>query len=367
MDIITETGKEILPEKYMIASQDEQMEAIWRLKNKLRERLVILGHHYQQDEIIQFADYTGDSLKLSKTASEQKDKDIIVFCGVHFMAETADILSGPEQKVILPDLSAGCSMAEMADTEDVEYDFDFIEDKLNQKILGITYINSSASIKALVGKNGGAVCTSSNASAIIKWGLNQGKKILFLPDQHLGRNTGYKLGIPLEEMPVWDYTKSDGGLSFDDLRNAKLILWKGHCSVHQLFRDTHVDYVREKYPDINVIVHPECRFEVAQKSDYVGSTEFIIKTVTSAPAGTKWAVGTEANLVNRLAKNNPDKLVILLSGFSCLCSTMFRIDLPHLWWALENIYNGNLINQIKVPADIANYAIKALNKMLEIV
>ena len=356
----------ILPDRFTRLSDDETANRIREVREKLGRRLVILGHHYQRDEVIRFADFRGDSFKLSEWAANRKDAEYIVFCGVHFMAESADVLSADYQKVILPDMSAGCSMADMAAADQVETCWDDLSRIANEKIVPITYMNSTATIKAFCGSHGGAVCTSSNAPAVMRWALERGDKVLFLPDQHLGRNTASALGFRLEEMRVWDPFEELGGNTEDALKEARFILWKGHCSVHQRFLPQHVAQVRAKYPGIRVISHPECRFEVAQLSDDVGSTEHIIKRVTQAPAGTKFAIGTEIHLVNRLMKENPDRLVIPLDDCGCLCSTMFRIDAPHLLWSLENLLEGRVVNQISVPVEIASNARVALNRMLEI-
>ncbi len=356
----------ILPDHFTQLNDSELDNRIHEARAKLGRRLVILGHHYQRDEVIKFADVRGDSFKLAQWAARQKDAEYIVFCGVHFMAESADILSADYQKVVLPDMSAGCSMADMAALDQVESCWDELARITTDKIIPITYMNSAASIKAFCGRNGGAVCTSSNAPAVLRWALERADKILFFPDQHLGRNTGYSLGLRLEEMPVWDPYEELGGNSEEVLRNSRVILWRGHCSVHQRFLPQHVAQVRQRYPGIRVISHPECRFEVVQLSDESGSTEHIIKCLTQSPAGTKWAVGTEIHLVNRLKNENPDRFIIPLDDCGCLCSTMFRIDPQHLLWALENLLDGRVVNPITVPEDIAAAARIALNRMLEI-
>jgi quinolinate synthase len=347
-------------------------ERIRQAKRTLGSDVVVLGHHYQRDEVIQFADFRGDSYKLSQEAARAQGR-YIVFCGVHFMAESADILSRPGQITILPDLNAGCSMADMAEITQVE---DCWEQLVRggvtrdggQGITPITYINSTAAIKAFVGERGGVVCTSSNAAAAMKWGLAKNSKLLFLPDQHLGRNTGYAMGIPLKEMVVWDPYQLGGGATPDRLCAAKVILWKGHCAVHQRFLPEHVDSVRAKYPGIRVIVHPECRWEVCQKADGVGSTEGLLKMIREAPAGTMFAVGTEIHLVNRMGKEfaAQGKKVITLDDSGCLCTTMFRISPQHLCWALENLVEGNIVNQIKVKDNVKRWARMALDRMLEI-
>jgi quinolinate synthase len=356
----------ILPEHLTRLTESETDKRIRELKERLGERLVILGHHYQRDEVIKFADIRGDSFKLAQWAGNRKNAEYIVFCGVHFMAESADILSGPHQKVILPDLSAGCSMADMAELDQVETCWEDLIRVTGERVVPITYMNSTAAIKAFCGRHGGAVCTSSNAAAVMRWALERSDKILFLPDQHLGRNSAYGLGFRLDEMTVWDPYEELGGNTEQKLRDSRFVLWKGHCSVHQRFLPEHVANVRAKYPGISVISHPECRWEVAQLSDDVGSTEHIIKRVTNAPAGSQWAIGTEIHLVNRLKNENPDRFIIPLDDCGCLCSTMFRIDAPHLLWALENLAEGRVVNQITVPADVANDARVALNRMLEI-
>jgi quinolinate synthase len=337
-----------------------------------RERLgsttVLLGHHYQRDEVIRFADYTGDSYKLSKIAAET-DAKYIVFCGVHFMAESADVLGRDEQQVILPDLNAGCSMADMAEISQVEACWEALERiHLDEGTIPLTYMNSTAAIKAFCGERGGLVCTSSNARTAFEWAFARGKRILFLPDQHLGRNTGFAMGIPLDEMAVWDPWALQGGQSNASLAASRILLWKGHCSVHQRFLPSHVDQVRAKYPGIQVIVHPECRWEVCQKADALGSTERLIALVEKAPAGTMFAVGTEIHLVNRLARQfaAQDKRVITLDDTGCLCTTMYRISPQHLAWALENLVEGRVVNRIKVRANVKQWARVALDRMLEV-
>ena len=356
----------ILPEHLTRLTDNETDARIRELKARLGERLVILGHHYQRDEVIKFADIRGDSFKLAQWAGNRRNAEYIVFCGVHFMAESADILSGEDQKVVLPDLSAGCSMADMAEIDQVETCWEDLQRVTAERIIPITYMNSTAAIKAFCGRNGGAVCTSSNAPALMRWALERSEKILFLPDQHLGRNTAYGLGYRLDEMVVWDPYEELGGNSEQQLRDSRFVLWKGHCSVHQRFLPQHVGQVRSRYPGISVIVHPECRWDVVQLADDVGSTEHIIKRVTNAAAGTQWAVGTEIHLVNRLKNENPDRFVVPLDDCGCLCSTMFRIDAPHLLWALENLAEGRVVNQIVVPKDVASDARIALQRMLDI-
>jgi quinolinate synthase len=329
---------------------------------------ILLGHHYQRDEVIRFADFTGDSYKLSKIAAETESQ-YVVFCGVHFMAESADILGRSHQQVILPDLNAGCSMADMAEIGQVEDCWDsLMAAGLNGTITPLTYMNSAASIKAFCGERGGLVCTSSNARAAFDWAFARGEKILFLPDQHLGRNTAFAMGIPLSEMVVWDPYQINGGLTPARLLAAKVILWKGHCSVHQRFLPGHVDAVRAKYPGIQVVVHPECRWEVCQKADAMGSTERIIQLVEHAPEGSIFAIGTEIHLVNRLARQFAPrgKKIITLDDTGCLCTTMYRISPQHLAWALENLIEGRVVNRIKVRDDVKYWARVALDRMLEI-
>ena len=333
-------------------------------KRAFGPRLVILGHHYQQDEVIRFADFTGDSLKLSQIAARQTQAEFVVFCGVHFMAESADILTDPSVQVILPDLSAGCSMADMAALDQLDEAWDFLAGATPDTIIPITYVNSAADIKAFCGAHGGACCTSSNARLILQWALGQGEKAIFLPDQHLGRNTAYALGIGLDEMVLYDPALPDGGLTADQVRAARVILWKGHCSVHSLFTVAQCDALRAADPQLRIIVHPECPWEVVQRADLAGSTEFIIKTVAEAPAGSKWAVGTEVHLVNRLAAQHPEQQVRSLAGIQCLCTTMYRIDLKHLLWSLDELAAGRVPNRIVVPPDVRREALLALDRML---
>jgi len=345
-------------------SQEQAMERVRLAKAALGARLTILGHHYQADAIVSVSDITGDSLELSRKAAKV-ESEFIVFCGVHFMAETADMLTGPDQKVILPDLSAGCSMADMADGVQLETCVAHLLD-LGLEILPITYVNSSAAVKAIVGRHGGTVCTSTNAPKIVQWALDQGKTVLFVPDQHLGRNTAFKLGIPLEQMPLWDPACHDGGESEDTYRQARVILWKGHCSVHTRMTVADVQRLRRDEPDRRILVHPECTFEVTQGADLAGSTSFIINTLAAAEPGSKWAVGTEVNLVGRMARMHPDKDIIPLSSIQCLCSTMFRIDPWHLMWVLENLVAGHVVNRITVDERTRDEALLAVNKMLEL-
>ena len=354
-----------------LAQPDHTMDArIAVAREKLGKDVVLLGHHYQRDEVIRFADFTGDSYKLSKVAAET-DAKYMLFCGVHFMAETADVLARPWQQVILPDLNAGCSMADMAEIGQVEDCWDSLERAgltADDGLIPLTYMNSAAAIKAFCGERGGLVCTSSNARGAFEWAFARAGKILFLPDQHLGRNTASAMGIPLSEMVVWDPYQINGGLSPDRLKAAKVILWKGHCSVHQRFLPEHVDRVRRDEPGMQVIVHPECRWEVCQKADDVGSTEHIIQAIERAPEGSSFAVGTEIHLVNRLAKRFAPlgKRVITLDDSGCLCTTMYRISPQHLAWALENLVEGRVVNRIKVDDDVKQGARAALDRMLEI-
>ena len=335
-------------------------------KAKLGDRALILGHHYQRDEVIEFADITGDSFKLARAAADRGDSEYIVFCGVHFMAESADILTSPKQQVILPDLAAGCSMADMAAANQVKDAWKIFE-KLGiaQRTIPITYMNSSAAIKAFTGENGGSVCTSSNAERAMRWALEKGEKVFSLPDQHLGRNTAVlRLGFSLTDCVVWNPWKANGGLTDDEIRSAKIILWRGHCSVHGRFTIENVNEMRSRVPGVQILVHPECQYEVVSAADVVGSTESIIKTIENAPQGSSWAIGTELNLVKRLAQDNPEKQITFLDKTVCYCSTMNRIDLPHLVWAMESLVRGKVINQIQVPEKIAKAARVALERML---
>ena len=342
-----------------------------RAKGALGDKLFVLGHHYQRDEVIQFADVTGDSFKLAREAAARPDASYVVFCGVHFMAESADILTLPTQQVVLPDLAAGCSMADMATAEQVAEAWDVLTDAgVADATVPVSYMNSSAAIKAFTGRHGGTICTSSNAEVALRWALDSarpggGDKVLFLPDQHLGRNTAVqKLGLSLDDCVVFDPRRPNGGLTQQQLRDATMLLWKGHCSVHGRFSAECVSEVRERIPGINVLVHPECKHEVVTAADLVGSTEFIIRTIESAPAGSAWAIGTELNLVSRLAKSHPDKTIVFLDKTVCFCSTMNRIDLPHLVWALESLVDGHVVNRIQVDADTAHWAKVALDQML---
>jgi quinolinate synthase len=358
----------VLPAPLLKAPPEELQERIVRARTSLGARVVILGHHYQRDEVIRHADFTGDSYKLARQAAERADAEFIVFCGVHFMAESANILSGPSQTVLLPDMNAGCTMADMAESSQVEACWEDVTAVIGEDILPVTYMNSTADLKAFVGRHGGAVCTSSNARAVLEWAFRQKPRVLFFPDQHLGRNTGHRMGIPLEKMKVWDPYEDRGGLTEDEIRSATILLWKGHCSVHNRFTPEMVDRRRAEIPGVKVIVHPECRFEVAQKSDAIGSTEGILKTVRESPVGTKWAVGTELNMVSRLAREmGSQKPVVSLDDCFCVCSTMFRIDPQHLAWVLEGLVEGRVLNAVRVPDATARDARVALDRMLEIV
>jgi quinolinate synthase len=348
------------------ASDPQLVERAKAARSALGSKAMVLGHHYQRDEVIAFADIRGDSFKLAQAAADNSDAEFIFFCGVHFMAESADILTTPNQKVVLPDLSAGCSMADMATASQVNECWQVLG-KLGvaAKTIPITYMNSSAAIKAFTGKNNGAVCTSSNAARALKWAFENGEKILFLPDQHLGRNTAVlSLGLNLDDCVLWNPWKPNGGLTDDQIKNSKVILWRGHCSVHGRFSIQNINDVRQQVPGIKVLVHPECQHEVVSNADVVGSTEMIIKTVKESAPGSKWAIGTELNLVSRLANENLDKQVLFLDKTVCYCSTMNRIDLPHLVWAMESLVGGRLVNQMKVEAEIAKYAKVALERML---
>lgn len=356
------------PGELPAASDPGLVERARRAKEALGSRVFILGHHYQRDEVIQFADVTGDSFKLAKDAAARPEAEYIVFCGVHFMAESADILTAPQQKVILPDLAAGCSMADMARLAQVEDAWDVLADAgVAGVTVPVTYMNSSADIKAFCGKNGGVVCTSSNAKTVLDWAFQRGEKVLFMPDQHLGRNTAVlQLGLNLDDCVVYDPRQPGGGLSAEEIRRATMILWRGHCSVHGRFTPEAVDEVRARIPGVNVLVHPECQHEVVLKADRIGSTEFIIRTVEQAPAGSKWAIGTELNLVKRLANHHPDKEIVFLEQHVCYCATMNRIDLPHLAWALESLVAGEVVNQIEVDPETEHYAKVALQRMLDL-
>jgi len=353
-------------DSYLLVPDTTLDERIAAAKTKLGKDVVILGHHYQRDEVVKFADFRGDSLKLSQQAA-QTDGKYIVFCGVHFMAESADILRRDQQIVVLPDLNAGCSMADMADIGQVEACWSELATVVDiRKTVPVTYMNSTAAIKSFTGEKGGAVCTSSNAAAVLQWAFARGEKVVFLPDEHLGRNTAYRMGIPLDEMVVWDPFQELGGNTREALRQAKIILWKGYCSVHQRFTPEHVARVRKEHPGIRVIVHPECRFEVAQAADEIGSTEGILRVIRAAPAGSEWAVGTEIHLVNRMAKELKDRKVISLDPSVCVCTTMFRITPQHLLWVLENLGAGKIVNQISVDERTRHFAKAALDRMLEL-
>jgi quinolinate synthase len=368
-DLDAERGVEC-PGDLPAASDPDLVERARAAKAALGDRVFVLGHHYQRDEVIEFADVTGDSFKLARDAAGRPDAEYIVFCGVHFMAESADILTSSDQKVVLPDLAAGCSMADMARLAQVEDAWDAMADAgVQGSVVPVTYMNSSADIKAFCGRNGGVVCTSSNADVALEWALAQkpDAKILFLPDQHLGRNTAVlQMGMSLDDCVVWDPLQPGGGLTADELRGARMILWKGHCSVHGRFSEDVVDELRAKHPGINILVHPECRHEVVLKADLVGSTEFIIKTIEAAAPGTTWAIGTELNLVKRLADAHPDKTIVFLDRNVCYCSTMNRIDLPHLVWALESLVAGQVVNQITVDPATERDALVALQRMLDL-
>jgi quinolinate synthase len=356
-----------LPDPYTTATDEDLVERIRAAKATLGDRLVILGHHYQRDEVIRWADKVGDSFKLARFAADNHQATDIVFCGVHFMAESADVLTADHQRVILPDLNAGCSMADMADIDQVEEAWDDIAATTAiDRVVPITYMNSSASLKAFVGEHGGAVCTSSNARAVLDWALAQGDKVLFFPDQHLGRNTGYTMGYDEGDMRVWNPHRDFGDLQERDVKDATLLLWKGHCSVHQRFRPAHVDAARAEHPGVEIIVHPECAHDVVEMADRVGSTERIQEWVRMAPAGATIAIGTEVHMVQRLAREHPDKTIFTLDPLICPCSTMFRIDAPHLAWVLENLVAGEIVNQIVVDPQTSEWARVALQRMLDI-
>ena len=373
LPVLTEFEKEsiserqALPEKYLGLSDEEMERRIAAARARLGSRLVILGHHYQRDEVIRYADYTGDSFKLARHISARPEAEFIVFCGVHFMAESADVLCAPGQQVILPDLAAGCSMADMAAPDQLEMVWEELQQMGITGVVPVTYINSAASIKAFVGERGGTVCTSSNAMATLEWAFARGEKILFLPDQHLGRNTAYKMGIPLDEMVVWDPHEIFGGLEPDEVKRARMILWKGHCSVHTRFSVAQIAAIRKQHPDVRVIVHPEVPWEVVQAADDSGSTEYILSQVRNSPPGSEWAVGTEIHLVNRLANEvAPEKTVHSLDQFGCLCSTMFRVSPNHLLWILEELVEGRVHNRITVPEEQKHWNRVALDRMLSI-
>ena len=366
-DLNSERGVEC-PGDLPAASDPDLVARALAAKAALGSKVFVLGHHYQRDEVIQFADVTGDSFKLARDAAARPDAEFIVFCGVHFMAESADILTGPDQQVILPDLAAGCSMADMARLTQVEMAWEaMVEAGVADSVVPVTYMNSSADIKAFCGRNGGVVCTSSNAEVALEWAYEQkpDAKVLFLPDQHLGRNTAVlKMGLTLDDCVVWDPHRPNGGLTTEQLRDARMILWKGHCSVHGRFSEEVVDELRATIPGIQILVHPECKHEVVLKADLVGSTEFIINTIEAAPAGSSWAIGTELNLVKRLAAAHPDKRITFLDKTVCYCSTMNRIDLPHFVWAMESLVAGQVVNRIEVDPETEKHALVALERML---
>ncbi len=370
-----------LPEWYSTATPDELADRIAAAKSTLGDRLLVLGHHYQRDEVMRWADARGDSLALSRLAAERRDAELIAFCGVHFMAESADILTGDHQQVVLPDLNAGCSMADMADADEVETAWEELAEVTDvERIVPVTYVNSSAAVKAFVGRHGGAVCTSSNARAVLAWALGpgpaagaragagdaRGDKVLFVPDQHLGRNTGFAMGWDDGDMAVWDPRQALGGLDESQVKDATLLLWRGHCSVHQRFRPEHVDGFRAEHPDGIVVVHPECAREVVALADQVGSTDFIIRAVAAAPPGAVIGVGTEIHLVHRLDAETPDKTIVSLDPLVCPCATMFRIDAAHLAWVLDGFVEGEVRNRIVVDEDTAEWARVALERMLAI-
>ena len=359
-----------IPEAYWDLGGEALAVRIAAARAKLGERCVVLGHHYQREDIIQFTDLRGDSFKLARWAAERPDAEFIVFCGVHFMAEAADILAAPHQKVVLPNMSAGCSMADMAEPDDVYACWDELREAgIAESTVPVTYMNSAAALKAFCGENGGIVCTSSNAPNVYDWSFERGDKVLFFPDQHLGRNTGIKKGVSLDEMIVWDYTLpygSLGGNTREELERAKVILWKGWCSVHRRFSVAQIEKARADYPGVKVIVHPECTMEVLQAADLDGSTEVISRTITEAPAGSTWAIGTEINLVSRLARENPDKTVFCLDPVVCPCATMYRIHPAYLAWTLDELAEGRVVNRVDVPKDIAKHAKVALERMLSV-
>jgi quinolinate synthase len=364
-----------IPREYAVMDGDELDRRITAARSELGERLVILGHHYQRDEIIKYADARGDSFKLAQFAAARPDADYIVFCGVHFMAESADILSGPHQRVILPNPAAGCSMADMASITEVEECWAVLHEILGNEVTGelgelqpvipVTYMNSAADLKAFCGRNGGIVCTSSNAEQVLRWAFARGRRVLFFPDEHLGRNTAMKMGIPGREIAVWNQRHDLGGVTDDDvLRQARVILWKGWCSTHQRFSAEQITEVRQRYPGVRVIVHPECNHETVEAADLNGSTEVIVRVIEEAPAGTVWAVGTEINLVKRLAREHPDQTIFCLDPIVCPCSTMYRIHPAYLAWVLEELALGNVVNQVSVEAETAEWAKVALERML---
>ena len=360
------SGRESVPEAYSQASPEKHIRAIAEAKATLRDRLLILGHHYQRDEVIQFADYTGDSLKLSRLAAENRRAEFLVFCGVHFMAEVADMLTAPDQKVILPHEGAGCPLADMATMPEVRHCYHNLKRLLPEPPLPVTYINSDAELKAFCGRHGGAICTSANAVQVISWGLQRAARVLFFPDQHLGRYSGAKLGLSEAQMPVWDSKTDPGPDAAERFSAAPLILWRGFCQVHTRFTPEQVAAVRARYPGIKVIVHPECPRAVVEAADQSGSTEGILRAVSQSPPGSAWAVGTEQNLVARLAAQHPDKTVVPLMQGGSVCPTMALIDLAHLHWVLDNLLAGRVVNQVRVPPEVAEQARVALNRMLEL-
>jgi len=359
-----------IPQEYWDLTGRELIERVRLARQRLGSRLIVLGHHYQREDIIQFADIRGDSFKLARWAAQHPEAEYIVFCGVHFMAESADILTGSHQKVMLPNMAAGCSMADMADPDDIFVCWDELEEaSLAAGTIPVTYINSAAALKAFCGRHEGIVCTSSNAAAVLRWAFGQGRRVLFFPDQHLGRNTGLKLGIGLEEMPLWDYHRPYGDLggnTLEQLERSRIILWKGHCSVHQRFSVEQIERARREYPGIRAVVHPECRMEVVQAADCDGSTEFIVRQVAESAPGSQWAVGTEINLVHRLGVENPDKLVFCLDPVVCPCSTMYRVHPAYLCWVVEQLAEGRIVNQVQVDEETARYAKVALERMLAV-
>jgi len=366
-EVEEQADQQVLPDRYLGLSEEELDVRIGAARATLGERLLILGHHYQRDEVFKFADDTGDSFKLAQVAAARREADFIVLCGVHFMAESADVLSAEHQKVVLPDLAAGCSMADMAVLDELEVCWDELSEMGINDVVPVTYMNSAASIKAFCGQHGGTVCTSSNAVATFQWAWNRGARILFLPDQHLGRNTAFGMGVALQQMCVWDPNVTWGGLEPSELHGARMILWKGHCSVHTAFTVKQIERLRASHPDIRIISHPECTWEVIQASDEVGSTSHIIHQVTESPAGSIWGVGTEIHLVNRLAQEvAPERTVMTLDGLGCLCSTMYRVSPNHLCWVLEGLVNGELRNQVSVPDDQKRWTRVALDRMLSV-
>ena len=367
--LVAGPSAKLLPSEYTHLTQPEMDARIAAAKAKLGTKLIVLGHHYQREDVIRYADFRGDSFMLASEAAKRPEAEFIVFCGVTFMAESADILCAPHQKVLHPNLAAGCSMADMAPEDDVLdcwKDLMSIPQLKDEVIVPITYMNSSAKLKAFCGKNGGAVCTSSNAAGILKWAFERGKRVLFFPDQHLGRNTALKMGVKLDQMPVWDPFQPMGGNDERAYLKSRVVLWKGHCSVHQRFTVDQIRQARERYPGINIIVHPECPMEVVEIADYVGSTEYISKKLREAAPGSKWGVGTETNLVNRLQHEMPDKQIFCLDPVVCPCATMYRIHPAYLVWVLEELVKGNVINQIKVDDETRTYAKVALERMLAI-